>query len=196
MGWYTEQGVLARRDRPPGTLLAEIRASTQARHAALTERPPTDGTALPERIFGGLPWTWERLLRNRPLDVWMHEQDVRRAVGRPGGMDSPGAQHTADYLTESLPVVVAKRAGAPPGTSVVLRVTGSPTVAVVVGDDGRGSTLAESDVVGQPTVRIDTDRESFILMAGGRRPADEQAIAVEGDPELADRILAALAVTP
>ena len=22
------------------------------------------------------------LLRNRPLDVWMHEQDVRRAIGR------------------------------------------------------------------------------------------------------------------
>ena len=45
----------------------------------------------------------------------MHEQDVRRAVGRPGGLDTAPAQHTADYLLEGMGMVLAKRAAAPPG---------------------------------------------------------------------------------
>ena len=75
LGAYTEQGVVARRDRTPDELITEIRESTTTRHTALLSDPPTDASARPERIFGGVPWTWERLLRNRPLDVWMHEQD-------------------------------------------------------------------------------------------------------------------------
>ncbi len=73
LGWYTEQGVLARRDRSPAELVAEIRQSTASRRTELSEDPPTDGSARPPRIFGGVPWDWERLLRNRALDVWMHE---------------------------------------------------------------------------------------------------------------------------
>ena len=49
----------------------------------------------------------------------MHEQDVRRAVGRPGGLDSAPARHTADYLAESLGYVLGKKVGAPVGTSLV-----------------------------------------------------------------------------
>ena len=106
LGAYTEQGVVARRDRTPDELITEIRESTTTRHTALLSDPPTDASARPERIFGGVPWTWERLLRNRPLDVWMHEQDVRRALGLPGGLDSAPARHPADYLPESLGLVV------------------------------------------------------------------------------------------
>ena len=67
--------------RPPGTP-----------RCSPTRRPTR--RASPTPIFGGVPWNWRTLLRNRPLDVWMHEQDVRRAVGRPGGMDTvAGAAH-------------------------------------------------------------------------------------------------------
>jgi uncharacterized protein (TIGR03083 family) len=193
MGLYTEQGVVARRNRTPDELINEIRESTTARHTALLADPPTDPAAQPDSIFGGVPWDWERLLRNRPLDVWMHEQDVRRAVGRPGGMDSAAAKHTADYLTESLPIVVAKRAGAPAGTSVVLEVAGSPTIAVQVGDDGRGQRV---DPPAAPTVTLRADREPFILIAGGRRWPAEGAVQIEGDQELGRKILDVMAVTP
>ena len=124
MSLYTEQGVVSRRDRSPAELVAEIRDATRTRHERLLADPPTDGTARPTPIFGGVPWDWNTLLRNRPLDVWMHEQDIRRAVDRPGGMDSPAAAHVADYLAESLGYVLAKRAGAPPGTTLVLAVEG------------------------------------------------------------------------
>ena len=138
-----------------------------------------------------MPWTWERLLRNRPLDVWMHEQDVRRAVGLPGGLDSAPARHTADYLTESLDMVVGKRVAPAPGTTVVLEVAGSPARAVTVGDDGRARRSH------RPATRRCgcgwTARTSSSSPAvGGRRPSAR----VEGDQELGHRVLGAFAVTP
>jgi uncharacterized protein (TIGR03083 family) len=194
MGVYTEQGVVARRERSPDELLTEIRSAATARHTALLADPPTDGSARPEPMFGGIGWDWERLLRNRPLDVWMHEQDVRRAVGRPGGLDSPAARHTAEYLTESLGLVLARRVGAPPGTTAVLAVAGSAPVAFTVTERQRGERLP--DLPTEPTVGLAMDRETFIVLAGGRRTPEPSRIAVTGDAALARRILDALAVTP
>ena len=48
----------------------------------------------------------------------------------------------------------------------------------------------------EPTTRLRTDRESFILLAGGRRTAEPGRVEVSGDAELAERVLAAMAVTP
>ncbi len=192
MGVYTESGVLARRDRTPDALVNEIRASATSRHTALLADPPSDGSAVPARTFTGVTWTWETLLRNRPLDVWMHEQDVRRAVGRPGGLDSPAAAHVADYLAESLGLVLAKRAAAPPGTTAVLEVAGSAPAAFRVTDAGRGERLAQ--VPADPTVVLSTDRETFVLLAGGRRRPADAAVRVTGDRDLGERLLAHLAV--
>jgi uncharacterized protein (TIGR03083 family) len=197
MGMYTEIGVVNRRDRSPEQIVAEIREVTARRHEQLLADPPTEGSAKPEVIFGGVPWTWEVLLRNRPLDVWMHEQDVRRAVGLPGGLDSVAAQHTADYLVESFGYIVARKAGAPAGTTAVLAVEGSPTVAFAVTEkDGktRGTPLPE--VPADPTVTLRTDRGSFVVLAGGRRAPEPGAVVVEGDQGLGARILAVMATTP
>ena len=126
MGLYTEVGVAE-----PARAPARTRSSTRSAPPpppgtprCSPTRPPT-ASAKPEPIFGGVPWDWRTLLRNRPLDVWMHEQDVRRAVDRPGGLDSPAARHTAEYLAESLGYVLAKRVGAPAGTTAVLEMEGS-----------------------------------------------------------------------
>jgi uncharacterized protein (TIGR03083 family) len=192
LGLYTEQGVVARRDRTPDELITEIRESCTARHTRLLETPPTDASAKPEVVFGGVDWSWGLLLRNRPLDVWMHEQDVRRAVGRPGGLESPAAQHTVDYLLESLPMVLAKRAGAPAGTTLVVEVEGSETAAFGVGADGKGSRLVA--VPEEPTVLLQLSREDFVVLAGGRRAGT--AVIAEGDGELAARVLGSMAVTP
>jgi uncharacterized protein (TIGR03083 family) len=189
---YTEQGVVARQDRTPAELVEEIRRAATTRYARLLSDPPTDGRAKPTPIFSGVGWDWQTLLRNRPLDVWMHEQDVRRAVDRPGGLDSPAAVHVVDYLTESLGYVLAKRAGAPAGTSLVLRVDGHEPVAFAVDESGRGRRL--DDVPTAPTVGLAMDRESFIVAAGGRR--EPAHVVVTGDGELAQRVLDRLAVTP
>jgi len=194
MGRFTEIGVVTRRDRDPASIVEEIRTATGARRAALAAAPPEDADAPAEGVFGAIGWSTRTLLRNRPLDLWMHEQDIRRAVGRPGGLDSPGAQHTADYLVEGFGYVVGKRVAPPAGTTAVLAVDGSAPFAVRVGDDGRAHRL---DVVPEgPTVSLVMDRESFIVLAGGRRPAAPGAVVVTGDQDLGERIVANLATTP
>lgn len=194
MGLYTEQGVVTRRDHSPDELINEIREAATSRHSALLADPPTDGTAKPDRVFGTIGWDWNTLLRNRPLDVWMHEQDVRRAVDRPGGMDSPAAAHTSAYLAESMGFVLAKRVGAPAGTTLVVEVAGQEPSGFVVDDRGRGEPLA--DHPDDPTVSLSMDRETFVLLAGGRRTPDPETIEVRGDRELGQRILDLFAVTP
>ena len=84
LGAYTERGPIARRDWSPAAVVDELEASAAVRLAALRADPPTDGSARAPVTPGDIGWTWETLLTNRPLDVWMHEQDIRRAVGRPG----------------------------------------------------------------------------------------------------------------
>lgn len=191
MGAYTERGPIARRDWSPTAVVDELETSAAIRLAALRADPPTDGSVRAPVTPGGIGWTWDTLLSNRPLDVWMHEQDVRRAVGLPGGLDTAPARHTADYLTESLDMVVGKRVAPAPGTTVLLEVVGSPARAVAVGDDGRARQVAPP---GDPTVRLRLDREDFIVLAGGRRAPS--SARVEGDQELGHRVLGAFAVTP
>lgn len=190
---YTERGVVTRRDHEPAAIIAEIRASADTRFAALATEPPTDAAAKPALGVPGLSWTWETLLRNRALDVWMHEQDIRRAVGMPGNLDSPPALHTARYFAESLGYVIAKRAKAPAGTAVVVELLGAPPVAFGVSDEGRGVPLPE--IPDHPTVRIRLDLESYIVLAGGRREPADGAVQVEGDELLARRILGSLSMT-
>jgi uncharacterized protein (TIGR03083 family) len=191
---YTEQGVIARRDATPDELINEIRESATTRRTFLLTDPPEDGTEMPPRTPGDLPWTWETLLRNRVLDVWMHGQDIRRAVGRPGGLDTAPAQHTADYLIEGMGMVLARRAGAAPGSTFVIEVAGSAPAAFGVSETGRGGRLAE--IPDDPTVRLTLDREAFVILAGGRRGPDDVAVSVAGDRDLAARILAGMAITP
>ncbi|KQZ68660.1 MULTISPECIES: maleylpyruvate isomerase N-terminal domain-containing protein [unclassified Nocardioides] len=191
MGLYTEQGVVARRDRTPDALIDEIRQSTTKRRTELLADPPTDGKAKPSLVFGGVPWDWNTLLRNRPLDVWMHEQDVRRATGRPGDMDTSPARHTTDYMLEALPIIVGKRVAPATGTTVVIDVAGSEEKAVSVGDDGRASVV---DVPWNPTSRITMGREAFIVMAGGRRTPE--GIELHGDAALGQAVVDAFRTTP
>jgi uncharacterized protein (TIGR03083 family) len=194
MGQFTEIGVLTRRDTPPAEIVEQIRHYTALRHQALLADPPTDPSAKAPGVFGAIGWTVGTLHRNRPLDVWMHEQDVRRAVGRPGGLDSPGAVHTTTYLLESLGLVLAKRAGADVGATVVAFVEGSAPAAYGVGEDGRGHRL--DTVPERPTVTLRMSRETFIRLAGGRGAVEPNAVAVEGDRDLGARVVAGLAVTP
>jgi uncharacterized protein (TIGR03083 family) len=194
MGLYTEIGVVNRRDVSADSIINEIREAATARHTALLSDPPTDASGQPSPIFGGVPWDWGRLLRNRPLDVWMHEQDVRRAVGRPGNMDTAPAKHTADYLAESLGFVLGKRVGAPAGTSLVLDLDGSEPFAFQVDENGRGQRLDTPPE--DPTTTLHLDRESFIVLAGGRRDAEPGRVRIDGDTTLGEQVVAKLATTP
>lgn len=196
LGQIAEQGVVARRDHDTDALVNEIRESATARHTATLADPPTDPEAPAPGPFGALGWSLHLFLRNRPLDVYLHELDVRRAVGQPGNTDSPAALHSTDYLADSLGLVLARRAKAPVGTTLRLEVAGHAPRAWQVGEDGRGKELGT--LPDEPDVTLSTDRETFLLLAGGRRSADQvgDRVRVSGDTELGARVLENLAVTP
>ncbi|MEU5214900.1 maleylpyruvate isomerase family mycothiol-dependent enzyme [Streptomyces sp. NPDC020807] len=146
----------------------------------------------------GAEQTLELAYRMRAFDVWVHEQDLRAALGVPGNLDSAGAHVTRDVLLEALPKVVAKDAGAPPNSAVVLDVTGPVEFlrTVRVDADGRGS-IDGAPSLG-PAVSLATDWETFVRLACGRvRPADvADRVRIEGDGALARAILDNFAVTP
>ncbi|HUP98822.1 MAG TPA: hypothetical protein VM093_00005, partial [Aeromicrobium sp.] len=135
-------------------------------------------------------------LSNRVLDHWMHQQDIRRAVKRPGGLAGPGGAHALRAFSRSLPYILGKRIGAPSGTTVVLDVSGEhpATVGATVGEDGRGAAL--DSVPADPSSRIAMDFETYIILAGGRRTPEQVTTSVAGDTGLAEAVLANLAVTP
>lgn len=192
-GIYTEQGVVARRGRGIGSVLDELEAAVAARSAMLESDPPTDAAAMPPRTPGGVPWNNETLLGNRPLDIWMHEQDIRRAIGRPGGYDSPAAAHTIRRLAGGLPLVLGKRVSPSAGTSLRIDLSDAATsMGAVMGEDGR-ATFA---VLDDPTARLTMSAEAFVVLAGGRRTPDRVEVGIEGDEVLAKALLDNLAITP
>ena len=113
----------------------------------------------------------------------------------PGNLDSAAAIHTADYLMESLPYVVGKRAQAPVGHRRTPR-GGRPRA----GDRRRrartGAVVAPRPTTASPTVTLAMDRETFVVLAGGRRPAAAADVRLTGDTELGERVVASLGVTP
>ncbi|WP_262701940.1 MULTISPECIES: maleylpyruvate isomerase family mycothiol-dependent enzyme [Streptomyces] len=147
---------------------------------------------------GGTEVALGEALTRRAFDLWVHEQDLRRALNKPGNLDSPGATITRDLLLSALPKVVAKDAGAAPQSAVVFDVHGPMEFmrTVRIDADGRGS--IDGSVSLGPTVTLTLDWETYVRLACGRvRPeAVAERLKIEGDQQLADAILQHFAVTP
>ncbi len=191
-GLYTEQGVHARRGQAREQLLDELEAAVEQRTRLLHDDPPTDGRAKADGAPGD--WDWDTLLSNRVVDVWMHEQDVRRAVGRPGGMDSPGARHVVGAFLRGMPIVLGKRVGLGDDQTVVLDLVDAGTLVPFAVEDGK--VRMQDAAPGSPTTQLRMTAETFTVLCGGRHdPADVQ-VEVLGDVDLASRILPAMALTP
>ncbi len=134
------------------------------------------------------PGTLADFLSIRVLDCWLHEQDMRRAVGRPGNMSGAAAGHTVDRLIRTIPIVVGKRAATPEGGAVVIDITGGvPRHLVCEVNDSRAR-LVDSPTA-PPLAHITLTTGDFVVLAAGRRNADAVAAVVVGDTALASRVL-------
>ena len=142
--------------------------------------------------------TLEESMRNRAFDLWVHEQDLRAALGRPGNLDSPGAHIARDVLLGRLPKVVAKDAGAPANSAVVVDVHGPIEFlrTVRVDAEGRGS-IDGAPSLG-PAATLALDWETYFRLACGRTTPEAVAdrLKTEGDLELTAAILRNFTVTP
>ena len=190
-----EVPVEARRATPAAKVMAEFVDVTNRRLAVLAAMSEEEWSTPGWSPVGEVPYA--TFMEVRVFDCWMHDQDIRRAVGRPGGINV-GAEVSLGRIELGLGFVVGKRAGAPDGTSVVFEVTGPypRTYAVVV--DGRAGLT--DDIPTDPTVRITTDLEVLTALGGGRwsgeRAMDTGRVTVAGDNELAGRVLSGMAITP
>lgn len=202
-GRKTEIPVDLRRSWSREAVMVECRDVLNRRSsvlAALAEAG-SDRTAANTAAFG--PKTVGELVLQRTFDTWVHEQDMRSAVGRDGAWDTPGAQASARQLMPGLPMLWGKRAGAQPGEVLHLTVTepGVEFTAVVgVAEDGRARFISDDlvDQAGPAAVSITMPWRVFVTAACGRQPADmwRGSVQVTGDLDLADRLLGNFSVTP
>jgi len=192
-GKITEVPVDLRRSWAREAVLIEL-ADRIARRTAELESGPRDANIEVMGPLGAAPLG--RVLRMRSLDTWVHEQDIRDALGRPGHLDTLGAQATAAQLLPGLGKVWAKLAGAQPGQVLDVRLTGPGIeggAIVAVGEDGRARMVGDDllDQAGAATVTLAMSWPAYLALSCGRGDAQawREQVSVSGDPELAARTL-------
>lgn len=180
-----------------GQVLSDFRAKTARRLAVLRGMSDDDFAAEMETPVG--PGPVSEFISIRIMDAWVHEQDIRRALGRPGGWEGPAAAHALGRIIRAMPYVAARRARAADGVTVVLEVTGPAGRVMPIGvSGGRGRELAEAPA--DPTVRITLDGETFGCLGCGRWDPDavlrSGRVSIEGDVGLGELMVRQMNIMP
>ena len=199
----TEPMVEARRGTPGPDIVEELGHIVQERLAILYGAN-LDMDSDFRGVYGVAPL--RDSLATRVLDIWTHEQDVREALNRPGNLDSPAAAVAVERFAMGVPMVVAKRAGVAPGSTVIFDVTG-PVVGRVgvrveeVDGKARGIPLFTGEASTGPetegqTTTITLSTQAFARRAAGRGGVDDVHWTAQGDEAVARRVLESLPMTP
>ena len=187
IGEMNEHQVDARRSLSGAAVLQEFNEITKLRKAFFDAAPEnffTDETMTP---IGKAPMA--TFLQIRAMDCWVHEQDMRRALGKPGSEASISAELSVDRLCRTLPMVVGKRAQTPDGASVVINIIGPVKRKFVISViDGR-ATVVETPK-DKPVMEISFDSNTFVELATGRTPGEQlrDKIEITGDVALGERV--------
>ena len=164
-GQRNEVWVDARRSWPGAEAFDEFREVTATRLAQLRGFSEADFDS--ESWTPAGPGTVRDLLPFRAFDSWAHEQDMRRALDRPGDLAGPVADFAFRRIADALPFVVGKKVHPADGTTVLF-VIGDPwpaTVAVGV-EGGRAKRL--DDVPHEPTATLALGAEALACLGMGR----------------------------
>lgn len=176
-------------DEPPSAMLDKFRSVTADRRKTLTAMDEDAWNETTTTPVG--PDTYGRFMRVRTFDCWMHEQDIRYAVGVWANDDvllgGPAEQALAE-ITSSLGYIVGKLGQAPDGSRVAIELTGPLQRTLYVAVDGRAKVVDEFG--GDPTTTIRLDSVLFTRLAGGRTTAaeNENAIEIDGDERLGRQV--------
>src|SRR5690606_2506465 len=110
--------------------------------------------------------TYGRFMRIRVMDQWMHEQDMREAVGRPGHLEALAPEAALDEVAGLLGYVVGQRAGAAAGSSVRFELTGPMSRRVDVDVTDRARVV--DALAGEPDATITLPGARLMRLVGGR----------------------------
>ncbi|WP_225832532.1 maleylpyruvate isomerase family mycothiol-dependent enzyme [Streptomyces sp. NK08204] len=193
---YMEMQVDVRRHHTAPEMTAELEYTVIRRNRQLRNESRDPGTMVRGPL--GSEVTLEQAMRTRAFDVWVHEQDLRTALGRPGNLDSPGAYVARDVLLGALPKVVAKDSDAPRSSAVVFDVHGPVEFLRTIRVDMQGRGTLETAPALGPAATLSLDWETYVRLACGRVAPEAVAdrVTAEGDQALATAILKNFAVTP
>jgi len=198
---HMEIGVDFRRGVRPADLVAELLGIVDDR----TEQLAAIGDDPDEMVLGpmGSQRPVGRSTGIRAFDIWAHEQDVRRATGRPERLTGLAAAAALERIVAALPVVVSKEAQLPASTVVRFDIDGPGpftsglSLDVVVDAEGHGRVVSDSGShPTTPTVTLEMDFATLAHLSCGRYRASDSDVVVTGDTEQAARVLDALAITP
>jgi uncharacterized protein (TIGR03083 family) len=194
-GKFMEIGVDARRGVPLSDLLAEYRDVTEHRLARLDELQDSQLDEMRQGFFSQSKV--RSFLAIRIFDVWAHEQDLRRALGRPDGFDGIAAAHSRERMVMGAGNVIQERLKPAAGTTIVFDVTGRGGAMRSIMFDGEQG-RAGADLPATPTTTLRLDLNTLTVLACGRSddPLAASRVVVEGDQNLGRRLLEDLAVTP
>ena len=197
IGGFNEVWVTALAAQSRAEVLDVFAEVMSARRAALA--------GMTEDDFSAPSWTpvgqadYRRFMQIRVFDCWVHEQDVRDAVGRPGHESGPVAEQAIDEIARAAGYLVGKKAGAPQGSRVRIELTGPVNRRIDVDVTERAKVVEELD--GAPTAGLELSSIAFARLACGRvTPSDVMAgafggAALLGDESVAGRLLENLAFT-
>jgi uncharacterized protein (TIGR03083 family) len=194
LGAANERWVQALRTEDTGALLDRFRGLTRERATTLAELSTADLDAPSWTPVG--EGTYRRMLEIRVFDCWLHDQDIRDAIGRPGHETGLCAERSVDEVARVLGYVVGKRARAPQGAAVTIELTGPVCRTLHVLVDGPARVVDELDRPATATLRLSSGL--FVRFGGGRvDPARHLAeVAITGDADLGRQIVTHLAFTP
>jgi uncharacterized protein (TIGR03083 family) len=191
IGEMNEHEVDSRRKLSGAQVLEEFKEIVVARKSFFDSAPESYFTAESNTPIGKAPMA--AFLSIRAMDSWVHEQDMRRAINKPGNQGSLCAELSVDRLIRTLPMVVGKRAKAPEGSVSVVKITGPVQKNIVITvKDGRAAIVETSNHA--PAVEIELNSNIFIELATGRASSEQrrERIKIVGDVALGERVTGAL----
>lgn len=193
-GRFNEVAVDLRRDRLGAEILAEFGSIVEARNRAWSLETRTPDVEVFFAPVGTLPLGL--LLWRRVFDAWAHNQDLRMPLSLDGDLDGKAATLVYQQVAPLLPATFAKKCAAPIGASIALTITGPGefSYGAKVNDQGRGEFVKEP--IDNPTASIRMSTHGWYLLTCGRDGREKVTPEIEGDQELAQKIIANFAITP
>lgn len=197
IGELNEKFVQETRSLAVEDVLEDFREAVAERTEQLAEMTAEELDAETDSPVGRVPY--RRFMGVRVFDCWIHEDDIRNAVGMQHNLGTEAGHFALGEIVRALPRIVGKNAGAPEGARVRFRVTADPdpglTLDTDVVVDGRAA-LADVDGSVQPTVELVFDTPTFVRAATGRLTAEPGVgVQIDGDEELGRAILGSMAFT-
>jgi uncharacterized protein (TIGR03083 family) len=195
IGEGNEAWIQARRSVPGAEIVAEFEEVTARRIAQLKAFPLERWEEPGWTPVGEAPYA--EFMRIRVMDSWVHGQDIRWALDRPGDRAGLAERGALTRLTAGMTYVVGRQVAPPDGTSVVVDIDGPIPWVLVIVMEGRRAAFLENPPP-SPTARLGLSADHFVRLCCGRESPDDVIesgeLAVGGDRVLIDRIVRSMNV--